>query len=1071
MNLTMRCLRRALPVLAGILLTTTTLWPQSATTSGITGRVTNAQGGAIPDAVIQATHQPSGTTTSTTVQPNGRFVLRNLRVGGPFLIEVSAEGYRRAAVENVFTFLGEQAEINLSLEDGDVVELGAYVVDVRQEDEVFRADSISSRTTVGEGLLRSLPSVTRSINDIVRMDPTITVIDRDRGQISAGGQNNRFNSINVDGVPTNDPFGLNDNGVPSLDGTQPFSLETIEQITVSTNPYSVRDSGFTGAAINAVSKSGGNDFSGSVYTFYRNKDLVSNKLDGVSSPLDGYRDWTWGLTLGGPVLPNRLFFFLNWEDRTQTKPSSTARRYTPTDAIISEINAIAKSFNPDFVAGDLSIPANELRDKKRSLRLDWNISQQHRANVRYTYNDGKEPRVSNSSPTASLTVSSQGNTAANRAPLTSLNSHYYDQSIKNEAWVGQILSYWTPELSTDFNVSFSKYDSVPLGVADYPLVDVKIDGTNFLRFGPEQFRHANVLQTETLTMDLNVDYVLGDHTLSVGAELLSTDVYNLFLERSRGYYLFDSVADFRAGTPRVYQYRFARPGFNPAAEYRITTYSLYAQDQWQINPQLRLFFGLRLDLEDLNSSPDANTGFGGRSFRDIFGYENTATIDGESILQPRLGFNYDVRGDRTLQVRGGIGYFYGKTPAVWLANSFTNNGMSIGEYDLNSAINPVPGFSGDINNQPGANEASVRMGVDLMDPDFQLPSMWKGNLALDYEVPVLGGLVATAEFTYSKVDKGLHYEHLNLKPMLDAAGRHVQGPDGRFLYEGNRREAGYSDVLLLTNSSQGHASNLTFALERFRKADGFSGKLAYSLGRATDSNPGTSSRAISNYNNRIVFNQNEDLRNTSIYEIRHRFIARASYQFELVRDFKTTVTLVYEGRSGRPYTYTFDTDLNGDTRNNNDVLYVPTFDGNGRLNDPLVRFDTAANEQAFYDYITSRGIGPGVQKINGEREPWLHTFDLSFAQEIPVWKNHKIEVTLDVFNLGNLLKKTWGITRESDFPREVGVVRASYDKATGQYVYSGLGSDAGNEFNTNTGGDQLGFANRWSVLLGVRYSF
>jgi hypothetical protein len=790
--------------------------------------------------------------------------------------------------------------------------------------------------------------------------------------------------------------------------------------------------------------------------------------------------------------------------------------------------------------------------KDTLLKLDWNINDEHRANLRYSKTVQTEPFVAGTgffSPTR-----------------LSLSSYWYNQSKNVESLVGQWFGDWSSSFSTELKVSKRSYDSEPTPVNGVRLPSVTMQfsgalpvgapaGTNVntrdLLFGTERSRHFNVLKTETVDAYFGGTYTAGDHELKAGVDYANNDIYNAFLQDTNGNYTFRcenssttltytfgaincasatsaqveaaALENFRRGRPSAYSVQAPLAGRtlgDAVAEWSYTSTGLFLQDNWKISPKLSVMFGLRVDQQNLPAKPLANTlatqaaGVNAATGRANggFGLDNTITIDGNRLLQPRVGFNWDLgTADRRMQLRGGAGLFQGAAANVWLSNPYSNTGRAVATLNCTTiaGCNPAasltstgtPGiFSANPANQPGLTGATPAANLDLLSPGLEQPSVWKANLAFETELPDvagLGGLVASAEWLYTKVKSGIYYEHLNLGNSTRA------GPDGRQMFyraEGlssdcwnangtaitaavagrpetvkcptpalqSRTRAlsnpDFNNVLLARETSNGGGNAITLALSRPVR-DGWGWSFAYTKTTATDVSPLTSSVSNSNWNGRNIFNPNENTAGNSNYLIKDRFNGSLNFSQTLFGSYRTTVGVFYEGRRGKPYSWTYLNDLNGDGVLGNDLMYIPSGPGSGE-----VSFRGGAAEEArFWDVVNANpGLAKakgGVVSRNNSFNPWVNNFDVRLSQELPGFaSSHKATVTLDFLNFGNLLNKKWGRIDEIGFPSNRSFVNYSGLDANGKYVYS-LGSTE--DFVTR----QTAGESQWAVQLTLKYSF
>ncbi len=1056
---------------------------QVITTSSLTGTVVSDQGAPVSGASVTVVHEPTGTSYAATTRADGTYALRGLRPGGPYTIRTSSEGFSPSENREVYLDIDVGANVTSRLRS-DVVQLEAFTVTASAADALFDPNQMGSGSYHDERDLRNLPVGDRSINSLARLDPRISYNrDPQDRAISVSGLSNRFNSIQVDGVSANDPFGLNANNTAAERNVIP--LDSLEALSINTAPYNPRNAGFVGAQINAITKSGTNEFHGSIYYTYRGRtafgiDLVADELDGVPRRLAPFSEQTYGATLGGPIIPNKLFFYASYEkvDETRVAPSPVA--WVP-EATLTRIRNAANLLGFTNI-GNERPSGNQLDDENILLKLDWQINSDHRATFRY--ND-----VESSRPTFPNIFSNS----------FSFDTHWYDQDTKNTSYIAQLISRWNDRLNTELSVSRSEYNSVPVNNSRLPMVQVfnlDVPGSSTLAtatFGTERSRHANILDVTTDTIDAFATYELGDnHTLQFGVQYDMSDTYNLFVQDAYGRYGFATLAELEAvaannnGTVPYATYAFNAivPGVNPAAEFSESNLGVFINDQWRVRPNLTLNVGARLDIAGLPDAIPFN-----QTFFNTFGVRNDHSYDGKKIFQPRFGFNWQPEfDDKRTVVRGGVGLFYGRAPRVWISNSYSNTGFNYVSYNAGHGDTSLPiSFTpGDITMPPAVSanpDAQAAIGTGLqqtvafMDPNFELPSRWKANLAFERELG-LWDLKFTAEIEKTWVENDVFYTNENLVSTRT-------GPDDRQLFFRNYTSAtstsanninfvstAFSNrIIKLSNTDKGETQAITLMLERPRKKDGWAWRAAYVNTKATEVLFGTSSVAASNWNNRSVFNTNAQEEHRSELEVRHRFTFKLDKDFELVDGFPTTVSLFYEGRSGYPFSFVYTNDANGDSQGGNDLIYVPTRGG-----DPNVRFATAADETRFFQIVDRFGLPEGQALTAGfNRYPWVNQFDFSVKQQIklPGWR-HRMILGMDILNVGNLLNDKWGLIRGSNqfFRKRETIVTSTFDGNLNQYVYSSVNANlaAGQDFAPDFQRGEPA-ATRWSILLSARYEF
>ncbi len=1130
------------------------------TSAGVGGLVTDNGGQPVAGAEVTITHVESGTVSRATTDASGRYTARGLRVGGPYQVIITKSGSGTKTEDNVFLQLNQTSTVNAAL-TGDLTTLETVTaVGFTGGSEVFSATKMGSGTSVDQVTIQSLPSVNGNIQDYMRLDPRVTFSDRASGSITAGGQNPRFNKITIDGVSASDTFGLEGNNMPTQ--RQPVSMEAIEAIDINLSNYDVTMSGAAGANVNAVTKSGTNEFHGSVYGTYRDGDwfgdyparVAGSTIDVTDQKFDEFDDEsTWGVTLGGPIIKDKLFFFANYEKFKQTNigPAGKTLGTNPladsnaqfTAAEVAEVQRIAREVW-GFEPGDLS-GGGDTELEEYALKLDWNISDAHRASLRYSKLEQNRVR-----PEAST------------ASILALSSNWFNHVKTVESYVGQLFSDWSDTFSTEFKVSYRDYSAVRVSPTTAPTIQVyfddriagngndspigttsnSINGLDAIRLGTERSSPGNALLTETWNYFGSATWTVGDHDLKFGAEYSENEIYNFFLQDSWGNYSFyvpRGVDPDGAGplwgpanfsnllNGRYFDYDLQTNPADPnaiAARYKNKSLGFFVQDTWYVTPNLTLTLGVRADKPEASPNPPFNECFAaapgtvnaacGTGYVGGFGIANNNTYNGDYIIQPRFGFNYTFDWERPAQLRGGVGLFQGDAPQVWVGNAYSSTGMNYTSYQNYTNPTLVP-FSPDGLNQNVPPGGSGVRNVNAISSDFELPSVWKANLAIDVETP-WNGVVASAELLLTDVKNGLFYRTLNVGPGYI-------GPDGRVLYwnpasgrpfgntgagtgalapNGARfgRNGYFGDVFLLENTNKGKGQQLTVSLSKpFSTESDWSWTLGYTRTNAEEVSALTSSTAGSGYGSQLGYNINEPTSSTARYEIKDRFSGSVNWSHKFFGDYATQVGLFYEGRSGRPYSYIFNGDANGDNRTFNDLFYVPNGPGDvrfGTMNAAGTYFgcsalnsagtacaptavSAAAMEAQFFAWLEQQD---GLNRYkgsyapeNGFRSGWVNTFDIRISQELPGFmKGHKSKIWLDIQNVGNLINKDWGHVLDYGFNAN-NAVASLVGISNGQYVYNYRG---GTEFGqatafgipTNADSQTNGIA-QWSLQLGLRYEF
>ena len=915
------------------------------TSAGVGGQVLGADGQPVADAEVTITHIESGTVSRATTDTSGRYNARGLRVGGPYTITVNKAGAGSDTEENVYLALDRVSQVDVQL-NNDVATLETVTAVAVGGSDVFSSMKMGAGSNVTRQQIEAFPSIERNLQDYARLDPRVSQTDKARNEISVGGQNPRYNAIRVDGISTNDAFGLESNGLPTP--KQPFSMDTIDEISIDVANYDVTISGGVGGVINAVTKSGTNEFHGSVYGLYRDNSMVRENEDG--SDFSGFEDeQTYGMTFGGPLIKDKLFFFLNYEKYEQGASGPTfgpngsgASNILDVDQTqIQELRDIAATYG--FDPGGYEVSGADTTAEEYGLKIDWNITDTQRFSFRYGTSD-QSVAVFPGFGTSSL----------------ALGSYAYQRDFKFDTYTAQLFSDWTDSFSTEAKVSFRDYSAVRTPSANLPAIAVTVPTTDgeddvTINFGTEENTHVNVLETETWNAFFAGNLFLDDHTIKFGFDYEDNDIYNLFGRRTNGVYVFDSAQDFRDGRPRSYRLFYPADGNldNMAAIWGLKNVGVFVQDSWAVNSNLTLTFGLRYDEPMVDDEPTYNA-----NAEAVFGFDNSDTIDGNGLWQPRFGFNYTFDSERPTQLRGGFGLFQGAAANVWLSNPFTNTGFGYIDYNLSSGFpDDAPCmqddqrcFTADPNAQIGLIPDGARQGtqsIDFVDPDLGQPAVWKANLAFDHELP-WWGVVGAAELVLTQVKEAIYYQHLNLgeptrvgqdgrlmywnDPGYDPSrwnefGANINPPDAPRVFNRSGANSAFTDAIIARPTSKGESQQLTLSLNKPFNDTAWAWSVAYTYTKATEVSPLTSSTSGSQWGNNNTFDPNEEVTATSAYEIRDRFTAAVNWRHAFFGDYYTSVSMFYEGRTGRPYSYVYDNDANGDSRFGNDLLYIPSGPG------------------------------------------------------------------------------------------------------------------------------------------------
>ncbi len=1098
----------AVAVAASFLTSAPSASAQGITTASVNGFVTSKDGKPVAGASVAVVHEPSGTHATTTTRTNGQYTLSGLRVGGPYTITVSSTGLKSESSSDIFLALGDTATYNYSMGPEEVLQLEKLSV-FGSRDDTFGTGKIGTSTNFSSDDITNTPSVRRNIQDIAQLDSRITILSLDQGgQMSASGQNLRYNSFLVDGVQAVDPFGLNGNGFSSL--RSPIPLEAIASLSVELNPYDVSRAGFTGALLNAVIKSGTNDFHGALYGEKTGQNWrAKNPVTGVRDVFD---EKTWGFTFGGPIIQNKLFFFLAY-DSFKRSASPPTQNFVPDATTLAAIVTRAQALGYD--AGNTTA-VNTSYQKTTIGKLDWNISDKHRLSYTYYKNDGQDTNFAEFTGTTTV----------------SLSNYWFDQPRLTTSHTVQLFSNWTPDFRTEVDFVTKKYDGSPSNKGKpFPRVQVNgvagtrldngLSATGTVVLGTELSRQLNFINTKENNGKISGQYSVGDHTLGFGLEDDVTSYTNKFVQNIMGNYTFPNLAAWQAGSP-VSAFTLAKlnAGFtldNAFAQWKYDARALFIEDTWRPNEQLTLLAGLRWDYPNVPDAPPKATGFDVAGFMSEKGHavnDNTTTNNGNDTIAPRIGFSYQFKTARKTQLRGGIGLFQGKNPAVWISNAYSNSG-ALGNVSAATTGGVVPGFvfQPDVNAQVAPAGSPAAPNINVTDAGLKQPVSWKSNLALDHYLPG-GDMVVTVEVNYLKVQQGLNTEYLNYQVATTGP---TTMPDGRIRYNGlitptgsfvvsgvtslaqfpgatsytastgvlafpssstgGRRHVntggptgtGFADVFYLTNTTKGMSTDLTFQIRRPMK-EHWAWSLSWTHNHSTEVSPMTSSTASSNYSNRASYNPNEDIASVSDYEIKDRIVATLTREFAFIKQAPTTVSLVFQARTGRPYSWIFRGDANGDGFTFNDEFYMPS-----GPSDPKVRFASQAESDAFYAFAASTDLmkyaGHTIPR-NTEFSPWVSTVDLKFTQAVPLFKQARAELYVNVLNLAYLLNKKWGgLQEEVPFSYKRAVAGATFDSTAnggaGQWIYT-FNSSTLDSVPTTVNDTPI---SRWQVQAGMRIRF
>ena len=1030
------------------------------TTSGINGKVT-AGGEDVIGATITAIHQPSGTRYNAVTNDKGRYSIQGMRVGGPYTITISYIGYKDEAFNNVYLNLGEGSVYNADMKE-DARQLGEVVVTGQKGLSATRTGAAQS---IDAQQIANMPSINHGIADVARLNPQLNTSNA--GAMSFAGVNNRYNSFQIDGAMNNDVFGLTTNGSNGGQaGTQPVSMETIDQIQVSVAPFDVRQSGFTGGSINAITKSGTNDFHGSAYFYGYNQNLIGKKYkmnDGsYSSKYQKEHEYQLGFTLGGPIIKDKLFFFANYEKADKSYPNNyglgAAGSKVDADeatAILNKVKELATQQGVTYNGG-FTNPDIYTKSDKAGVKLDWNINDNNKFTFRW-----------------SLVNAKQLNSAGG---ISSLNTDDYSYDFKSvtNSFVGELQSRFSESLANELRASYVAVRDKRDPGSPFPMITIYNVGNGTVNIGNERSSMANSLDQNIYTIEDNLTWYKGNHTFTFGTHNEFYNFANLFIQDAYGSYYYNSYDDFMNGVINRYRYGQANTDVTGDARWKAKftagQLGFYAQDKWDLLDNFQLTYGLRFDIPLFFDTPTANEGFNKYSEEKGWGVRTDHKLSSSPLVSPRLGFRWDINNDRKFILRGGVGIFTGRLPFVWLSNNFSNTGIQLSTYDTRSTKDLS--LILDPNNQKdnvSKLKASGNQTVNVYEKDFKFTQNLRFDLGFDANI---GGINWTLEGIYSKNLNDIYYKNLAYDATGSTLGQTYPSLsfDNRPMFSRVTTGQPYAYVYGLYNTSKGYTYSLSIKGEKHFDF-GLDLMASYTYTKSKTVNNGTSSVAQSNWNYNYTYqNPNDPELGNSAFNIPHTVKASAYYHVSYghLKAWTTTVGLIYQAQSGAPYSIYYYGDLNGDSSNGNDLFFIPTDDQIDKMSFKATSAYTADQQRAnMKQWIAN---DPYMSKHRGEyykryadNLPFEQHFDLHVAQkyQFKVGKmTHALEISMDVMNLANLLNKDWGHTYGNGFGNYYSPVTYS-GKGVFQFLHPGNYS----MYNYSD------YYSRWRGQIGVKYTF
>jgi hypothetical protein len=1069
------------------------------TTSGMNGKVTGINGESLPSATVVAVHTPSGTQYGTLTDLNGNYQIANMRVGGPYSLTISYVGYKPYVKSDIILNLGQTlgTDVNLVEESSQI----SGVTIVSKRNAIIDGNRTGASTNLRTEQIQSLPTITRSITDFTRLSP------QSNGN-SFAGRDGRYNNITIDGANFNNNFGLSTKALPGGDA-QPISLDAIEEISVNVAPFDIRQSNFTGANVNAVTRSGDNTWKGSAYGYYRDKSFNGSKIEDKELTLTDQTTSNYGLRFGGPLIKNKLFIFANAEKEKSSYPGISWQPSTDgvgnPDQFISRTSASDLETMRNYLMSTYNYDAGTYQDfgnfasenYKILAKIDWNINKHHRFTTRYNYVHSTNDQQVNAT-SAPGTRSTFGRIGEKSMAFSNANYGFLNTVGSITA---ELNSLWAKS-ANKFLFTYTKIrDTRNSNSSEFPFVDIYKDGDPYMSFGYELFTKDNDVINNVMTFTDNFNYYLGKHTLTVGASYDYLYFGNSYKRYGTSYYRYASMEDFMTGAaPTTFGLTYPFGGGDGYAKLHFGYGALYGQDEFKVTDHLKLTGGLRFELPMYLDDMTGNDAISALQFQDLDG--DPLTIDVGSwpkskvTVSPRLGFNWDVKGDKSIQVRGGTGVFTGRLPFVWFTNQPTNSGVLQNTVEITKAdqlsglvFNADPFYH--LSNTtlfPTEPSSKAPGSIAVVDKNFKMPQVWRNNLAADFQLPWYN-MVFTIEGIYSKDINGVIQYNANLKNTEATFTGADDRPRYLFLEDNktydNKINTGVSTAMVLTNSKKdGFTYSLTAQLTK-PFSEGLSGFIAYTYTGAKDltSNPG-SAAASAWSSNPAVMTQNDPGLSYSQFAVPSRVVGSLTFYKEYLKHLGTTVSLYFSGSSMGRLDFIYSNDMNGDG-NAADLLYIPAnaeeinfVDITKKVDgETVVVFTAEEQETAFWkfveqdDYLSSHK-GEYAERY-GVVMPWLNRWDVKILQDVFTKigeTKHTLQISLDLLNIGNLLNSDWGVLKKQVLG-SYDIALLKYVKASSEGVPTYQMNYSGSALPTSTYVPVLSTTSTWGAQIGIRYTF
>lgn len=1105
---------RKLVLFLALMIATSALFAQ-VTTSSISGNVSDDNGQPLVGATIKAVHTPTGTIYLISTQKNGSYNIGGMRVGGPYTLEASYVGYNTAEQKGVMLTLGEDGRFDFKLNESTMAM--SEIVVTGKANPVFNSNRTGAQSVITNEMMSKLPTINRSLNDFTRLTPMSS------GN-SFGGTSHRFNNVTVDGASFNNSFGLSSS--LGANGTEPISLEALDQVQVMIAPYDVRNGAFTGAGINSVTKSGTNDWQASLYYYMKHPDLVGYKQNTLDLPWSDFNNNQVGFTLGGPIIKNKLFLFVNGEMDRQDRPINYQPRpnkntpQQPGESIVDMetqqtlVNFLQDKFN--YNPGDYNVKNSDTRADRITARLDWNINSKNTMSVKYFY-----LKSFNTNPPSSSGSSTSRGASANTIPFSSV---YYRTNNNFNIVMADLNTTINERMSNTLKVGYSALrDYREMDGGFFPMVDINngqkwagetgyVASTNIsTTFGTENNSYNNMLDSDIFQIQDNFTLHAGKHQLTFGTQSDYRKFVNGYGRSYAGEWVYNSYDAFYEDVIRyknyvdggmvgpysslatrfTKQYSLLEDGSFPYAEVKVLSLGFYVQDKWTVHPNFNLTLGLRVDtpifLNDaMRNIPLEEETFQGGVKIDVSKFPKTAPL-----FSPRLGFNWDVLGNRALQLRGGTGLFSGTPPYVWLSNQAGNNGLLFGKIDNITALKGMNGgFTGDVNFAP-SDRSTQKSDIAFSDPNFKYPQLWKTNIAADMRLG--SGWTGTVEMLYNKDVNAIYHVNVALPEANSADAFEMVGADKRTVYKKTSTSNLASSAVMMKNTSKGYSIYTTFQLQKevlYGALRGLTVGGSYTVGKSMGVTDGTSSVASSAWRYRQAVDPNSQELGFTAGSFPSRLLISGSYR----KEFKNTASslgFVFQRYMPYRFSYTYSGDVNGDGEATNDLIFVPETKDQIRI--VPESGDTRSEEEIWRQidnfiandpYLSTRR--GKYSERNGGVVPFVNRLDVNFTQDFFVkmknGKRNTVRLSLDIANFGNLLNKNWGVQKSILFG-DMGRPQMQFLKMTNkptettapgftmQYMPKGDARESTSSTINSAFKDYISSSSRWSIQFGVKYMF